>query len=143
MIRNLEEKDMEAVMDIWLTSNIETHDFIPEIYWRKNYEAVRAAIGRAEVCVYEDGGQILGFVGIVEDYIAGIFVKKEFRSAGIGRELLENGKKNHKRLLLDVFAENERALEFYVREGFRIDMERVGDDTGKKEYRMVWLSRRQ
>lgn len=37
MIRKLEEKDLEEVACIWLDSNIETHNFISESYWRRNF----------------------------------------------------------------------------------------------------------
>lgn len=41
-------------------------------------------------------------------------------------------------LELHVFAENEGAVRFYIREGFEILEEQRNPDTGKLEYRMVW-----
>ena len=49
--RPFEKKDIDAVMHIWLSSNLEAHSFIPAEYWRKNTAAVRAMIPDAEVTV--------------------------------------------------------------------------------------------
>ena len=46
----------------------------------------------AEVYVYEKDDDIRGFIGMMENYIAGIFVDEKFRSCGIGRELLDYAK---------------------------------------------------
>ena len=80
MIRKLEEKDLEEVACIWLDSNIETHNFISESYWRRNFQMVKEMFLDTEVYVFEKEGVIQGFVGVMEDYIAGIFVKRAARS---------------------------------------------------------------
>ena len=102
MIRKLRNEDVEAVMDIWLYGNIQAHWFICADYWHKNYEYVRRAIKKAEVWVYETDGVIAGFIGLNDDYIAGIFVEYEYRSKGIGKELIDFAKMNRMRLSLDV-----------------------------------------
>lgn len=38
MIRKFKETDLDAVADIWLATNLETHDFIPASYWRSHFE---------------------------------------------------------------------------------------------------------
>ena len=43
MIRKMKSTDLDKVMDIWLFSNIQAHDFIPEEYW--NLEAKLKAKG--------------------------------------------------------------------------------------------------
>ena len=37
MIRKLEDKDIDKVMNIWLESTIKAHDFISKEYWESNY----------------------------------------------------------------------------------------------------------
>ena len=49
MIRNMEPSDLEAVLDIWLESNLQAHPFVPAGYWRDNLEMVREQLGREEV----------------------------------------------------------------------------------------------
>ncbi len=89
MIRKMELRDLDAVMKIWLDSNEQVHDFVPEEYWKNHFEEVRSILPEAEVYVYESEGKILGFAGMMEDYIAGIFVAEKFRSKGIGKILMK------------------------------------------------------
>ncbi len=49
--------------------------FIEADYWKNNYEMVREMIPKAEVFVSEENGQIRGFIGLIDTYIAGIFCK--------------------------------------------------------------------
>ncbi len=91
MIRVLQEFDLTVVMQIWLTTNIRAHDFIPKEYWTDNYKTVKNILPQAEVYVYEDNHtkQINGFIGLTNDYIAGIFIKHTAQSKGIGKQLLD------------------------------------------------------
>ena len=138
MIRKIKAADLDMVAQIWLDTNLKAHDFIPPEYWKGNYDTVKAMISQAEVYVYtdEDKAQILGFIGLAEDYIAGIFVRGEAQNRGIGKELLDHAKREKRKLTLNVYAKNTGAVRFYQREGFRIAEEGVDADTREKEYHM-------
>lgn len=138
MIREFEETDVEEVAKIWLDTNIKAHDFISEKYWRKYFPMVKEMLLQAEIYVYEDSGRIKGFVGMNGDYVEGIFVDWEAQSQGIGKWLLDFVKERKERLCLSVYEKNERAIRFYQREGFTIQKEGVDENTGEKEYGMVW-----
>ena len=56
MIRKLQKADVIKVADIWLDSNVKTHNFIPAQYWKSNYEPVKEMLLQAEVYVYESNG---------------------------------------------------------------------------------------
>ena len=84
MIRKMEKKDLDRVSKIWLETNIKAHDFIPAQYWEKNYGPVREMLPLAEIYVWEEDGQVQGFAGLYEEYIAGIFVLEQAQSKGIG-----------------------------------------------------------
>ena len=75
---------------------------------------------------------------MLNEYIAGIFVAKELRSHGIGRQLVNYVKQRYEKLSLEVYRKNIRAIAFYQREGFSILSEAVDEDTDEKEYIMVW-----
>lgn len=138
MIRQFQKSDTERVMQIWLHGNEEAHDFIPKEYWRCNYEQVSEQISEAEVSVCESNGEIQGFLGIMDGYIAGIFVDCRYRSRGIGRQLLEYAKQRHDTLTLNVYQRNKRAVSFYLREGFSIQSQGIDGNTGETEYMMLW-----
>lgn len=138
MIRKFERSDTERVMQIWLTGNEDAHSFIPKAYWRFNFSAVQEQILQAEVFVYEKDGEIQGFVGMMGDYLAGIFVDKKYRSRGIGKGLLACVKKNHPMFSLHVYQKNRRAVDFYLREGLSIVSKGIDEDTAETDYTMVW-----
>ena len=118
MIRELREADLDQVMELWLQSNEQAHAFIKEEYWKGHYREVRKLLPRAEVYVYEENGEIKGFIGADGPYIAGIFVDFRSRSMGIGKQLLDYVKLRKSTLTLQVYEKNERAVSFYRREGF-------------------------
>lgn len=140
MIRKLEEANLDAVMQIWLDTNIKTHDFIPAEYWSGNYEMVRSLLPEAEAYVYVDDAteEIVGFIGLMDTFVAGLFVKDGLRSKGIGKQLVDYAKEKKGRLSLTVYQKNERAVRFYRREQFVVDTEQVDENTSEAEYMVVW-----
>ena len=140
MIRKLQKTDIDTVSQIWLDANRDAHDFIPAEYWENNFLPVKEMLLQAEVYVYMDErkNRIEGFVGLDQEYIAGIFVRKEARSGGIGKALLDFVKEKKQELTLNVYRKNERAVRFYEREGFQIIDRTVDKSTDEKEYLMKW-----
>ncbi len=138
MIEKLNKKDINQIMDIWLKENKRTHNYIPETYWDNHFEDVRKEILKAEIYVYKEKEDICGFIGLSSKYIAGIFVRAEKQSMGIGRKLIQYCKSKYPELMLSVYAKNERARAFYEREGFKIVKEEIDKTTNEKEYVMVW-----
>lgn len=138
MIRKFRNEDLEQIMQLWLQSNVQAHDFIEKKYWKSHYGEVRKMMPEAEIYVFDSEGGILGFIGIQEDYIAGIFVEENNRGRGIGKHLLQCAKQNHTSLCLHVYVKNERAVRFYENEGFIIGREQHEEETGELEYIMNW-----
>ena len=138
MIRKLKETDINKVAEIWLDTNIKAHDFIPEKYWKDNFNMVKDMFPQSEIYIYENGKIIQGFIGIDNDYIAGIFVSSEAQSQGIGKVLLDFVKTKKEKLRLNVYQKNTRAIQFYQREGFKIQNENLDINSGEKEYMMTW-----
>lgn len=140
MIRAFKNKDLSRVAEIWLQTNLEAHDFIPEKYWRDNYNMVKEMLAQAEIYVAADESQsqINGFIGLSDNYIAGLFVSHQAQSHGIGKQLLDYAKSVKPQLTLSVYQENSGAVNFYQRENFQIDKEQIDQDTGQKEFLMSW-----
>ena len=120
MIRPYQPSDLDRLMQIWLEANREAHDFIPEQYWLDHVPMVREALPQAWLLVSEQAetGEIQGFLGLMDDFIAGLFVDSRFRGHGIGAELLAAARTFHDRLQLQVYCRNTGAVRFYLREGF-------------------------
>lgn len=138
VIRELQQSDISQVMRIWLNGNTEAHPFVSREYWVSNFDMVKQQLASAEVYVAETNGQIQGFIGLMDTYIAGIFVDQTCRSQGVGRQLLACAKEKHDALTLSVYRENRRAVSFYLREGFQISASGVDEETGQQEYTMCF-----
>lgn len=138
MIRRFEIKDIDKLMEIWLITNIKAHDFIDENYWKNNFNMVKEMFPQAEIYLYGEGEEILGFAGLMENYIAGIFVLENFQSKGVGKSLLDYVKKIKSQLTLQVYEKNIRAVKFYERENFKIQLEQIDENINEKEFVMSW-----
>ena len=140
MIRKLRENDLPIVMKIWLNTNIKSHDFISKEYWTSNYEMVEEILPKAEIYVHEDDDTNLinGFIGLMNSYLAGLFVKDSAQSKGIGKQLLDYAKNIKSEMTLSVYQKNIRAVHFYQREQFQIQSENIDDSTNEKEFIMIW-----
>lgn len=137
MVRRFKIEDLNAVMAIWLNTNITAHDFIPSDYWKDNFEIVKDILPTAEIYVYEDQ-EIKGFIGIMEGYIAGLFVSEACQSKGIGKQLIECAKVHYDTLNLNVYEKNNNALTFYKQQGFNRVEKTVDENTNEVEISMVW-----
>ncbi|WP_034998366.1 N-acetyltransferase [Ligilactobacillus salivarius] len=138
MIREFQISDTQIVMQLWLAGNEDAHSFIAKEYWKANFEEVEKQLLKADIFVYDLNGEIKGFIGLMDEYIAGIFVDKAYRSQGIGRQLLEYVKQLHSTLSLDVYQKNERALRFYRENRFTIVSKQNDEHTGEIEFTMIW-----
>lgn len=138
MIRKMNNKDLVEVVNIWLSVNIDAHDFIDSKYWIDNKASVEVLIAQAEVYVYTSNNQILGFIGLDGNYIDGIFVSKSIQSIGIGTKLLNYVKIRKDKLDLSVYEKNNRAVDFYTREGFKIIEENFDEELNENEFIMSW-----
>ncbi len=142
MIRKFEMKDTKQVMQVWLDVNMDAHNFVQGDYWLLNYQSVQKQLLQADIFEYEQDEEIQGFVGMTDDYLAGIFVDKKCRSMGIGKELLECVKQNYPVFSLNVYQKNRRAVDFYLREGLFIISKGIDEDTSEADYTMVWNKER-
>ena len=94
-IRKMKAKDIEDVMQLWLYTNLKAHAFIPEYYWYENFNEVKSALSEAEIYVADQNKKVIGFIGLIDNYIAGIFVSEHMQLHGIGKQLLSIAKKRH------------------------------------------------
>ena len=138
MIRQFEKYDIDEVMHIWQNENIKAHKFISEQYWKTNYNYVKEIIVNAELYVYVLKQQVIGFIGLNNNYIEGIFVDSKHQHNGIGKALLNKVKENRNNLMLKVYQKNTNAIKFYKHNGFIKKEENIDKDTKELEYIMIW-----
>lgn len=138
MIRKFEKNDIDVIMQIWKNENIKAHKFIPRQYWENNYNFVKEVLPNVEVYVYVTKEKIVGFIGLNNDYIEGIFVDTNNRCNGIGTSLLNKIKESKNSLTLSVYKKNTNAINFYKKNDFVIASENIDKNTGEIEYTMTW-----
>lgn len=143
IIRKFNGFDLKRVMRIWYDGNIEAHDFIDKEYWERNFSYVKRSLPEAEVYVYEIDGYVVGFAGIDEGYIAGLFVDREYRGLGIGTKLVDYIKEKYDFFTLHVFENNYGAVTFYENRGLIKKEESVHEDLGEVEYLMYYRRKKE
>ena len=137
MIRDFKKSDMDQILNIWLESSIEAHDFIEKEFWESRLgDMKKVYIPLAETYVYEEKGSIRGFISLSGDTLAALFVSPLWQGKGIGKHLVTKAKTVRNALQLTVYKENSKAIEFYKKCGFEIIKEQIDDHTGHKEFIM-------
>ncbi len=138
MIRKGKEKDLDAVMELWLIGNTEVHSFIPQKYWQQNFNEIQRVVPISTTYVYEHRGEVKGFISVMEGYLLAIFVAADIRKCGMGLVLLDCMKQREKSLTVTVYEKNVEAVRFFIRQKFKVESELTEDSTGERQLMMTW-----
>ncbi|WP_309237105.1 GNAT family N-acetyltransferase [Actinomadura sp. BRA 177] len=131
VIRRYEPSDEDAVMDLWSRASKLAHPFVEgEGEGRRARKMREIYLRDAENWVAEDGGVVVGLLGLLGSEIGGLFVLPEAQGRGIGRVLVEHAVALYGEVRLDVFEANAKARGFYERMGFEERGRRADDDSG-------------
>lgn len=121
MIRVAKPEDEEAINEVWLLASLQAHDFIPAAFWWQQQEALRTRyLPNADIWLCERDHEVQGFVALHDDYIVALFVRPDCQQQGIGSSLLNTVKEQRTQLLMRVYCENDIAVNFYLKQGFKI-----------------------
>lgn len=139
MIRAYKENDIDILIDIWYKSSLQAHDFIYSGYWESQIEEMKEKyIPMSETHVITNQTKIIGFISMVEGYLAALFIDVAYQNNGAGKELLNFEKRRRNKIRLKVYKENLSAVRFYEKNGFIIKEELTDEQTNKQEYLMEW-----
>lgn len=141
MIRYFQQQDETTVIRIWLEASAIAHSFIPRSYWESKIPDMRNEyLPQSQTHVHEDEhtNEVTGFISLIDNYIAALFVSPGRQGQGIGQALMAYIKQQHPELELNVYAENTQALTFYKRQGFTITREQTDEQTGRQEFTMKY-----
>jgi putative acetyltransferase len=131
LIRSYRKTDLEEMVRIWYEASVIAHSFIPASFWALQKSAMKEKyLPLAENFIFEDEGQLAGFISLAGENVCALFVAPEMQGRGIGRALLEYAKTLKGRLSLKAYRENESALRFYEKCGFVAAGEEVDEYTG-------------
>lgn len=137
-IKTPTKNQLDQIMEIWLQGNLDAHNFINKQYWLENFDEVKKMIPNAELYIEVEHEQVIGFAGVQDDYISGVFVQANHRYQGIGTKLFDQIMRNHDELTLSVYQKNSSAIYFYNLLGFDVIEQKIDTDTDEIELLMKW-----
>lgn len=139
MIRSYRKTDLEEMVRIWYEASVIAHFFVPASFWALQKNAMKEKyLPLAENFIFEEEGQLTGFISLVGEHVCALFVAPEMQGRGIGRALLESAKTLKGKLFLKVYRENESAFRFYEKCGFVAAGEEIDEYTDCVQISMEW-----
>ncbi|MDN3643262.1 GNAT family N-acetyltransferase [Lutimonas halocynthiae] len=137
MIRKHNENDLEQIMKVWYTSSTLAHPFLNLEFVEKVKSDMRNMyIPNSETWVYEIDSTVVGFISMMDNEIAGLFVLPEYHSRGIGSKLVNFVTEFNDKLEVEVFKLNKIGRSFYNKYGFIQVKEFVHKDSGEVVLRL-------
>jgi putative acetyltransferase len=143
-LRILTAADLPALTGLWAASWREAMpgiDFEARREWLIGRLNALHDAGSVTICAVDGSDRILGFVTIdpVTGYLDQLTVAQSSKGTGVARELMNEARRlSPSGIVLDVNADNARAIAFYEREGFLNVGEGTNPNSGLKTLRMRW-----
>jgi putative acetyltransferase len=97
-------------------------------------------IPSSETYVFEEANHLKGFISLLGDTIAALFVSPQYQGEGVGTQLILKSKGIREKLNLTVYKENWKSIVFYRKNGFKTIKEQIDNGTGHSELFMEFNS---
>jgi putative acetyltransferase len=125
--------DYPEITEVWEASVRATHHFLSEadIQYFKPLILNEYLKAVHLLCVKDDLGKIIGFLGVHEDSLEMLFLHPNARGQGIGKQLVNHAIQQLNIKKVDVNEQNPDALGFYQHAGFVIKGRSETDGLGK------------
>ena len=136
-IRQYTDRDLEDLLSSWENASKLAHPFLTNDLLestRKNIPVV--LLPKADTWVYEQEGIVVGFISLIGNEVAALFVQPAFHGTGTGRALVDKARELHSDLEVEVFEVNSIGLQFYLKYGFVPLLEKNHEITNKKVIRL-------
>jgi len=125
--------DHPRLAAVWEASVRATHDFLDRDYlaWIRERLVPEFLPAVSLHAARDDGGVIIGFLGVADDRIEMLFIDPASRGKGVGRLLVTHAIEVLGARAVDVNEQNEQAVGFYLRMGFQVERRSDRDGMGK------------
>ena len=143
-MQKMKDDQRYEILDLWLRCTAAANPFFESDFWQKNYDRIKAKyFNGCENYVYTEGTVIIAFICVTDGgYIQGLFVDPDYRSNGIGRQLLRYVKTQRDTLRLNIYAKSRKMLNFASSEGFLIKDALYQNESGQVKYVLEWNKER-
>jgi len=139
-IRKYKKTEVNKLIKIWYEGSVIAHDFIEKDFWKSQQKDMEGKyLPMSETYVICNEIEVVGFVSMIDDYLAALFIDVEHQGEGYGKRLLNFIKERRKKIQLKVYKKNRNAVNFYMRNGFIIKEELIDKQTDEEEFLMEWL----
>lgn len=127
----------QQVLTIWKKSVLATHDFLTS----SDFEEIKELVNNInfndfQVFCLTKKNLVLGFIGVADKKVEMLFIDPKYFGQGLGQKLLSFAVTELNADKLDVNEQNERALKFYRKFGFKI-IERTNKDDQGRNYPLL------
>ena len=133
MILRPTPQDYDELLTVWEASVRSTHHFLAEkdIQFYKPLIREQYFLAVELYIIRNEKEEIAAFMGLSDELIEMLFVSPGEQGKGYGRRLLEYATRRKQINKVDVNEQNDKALGFYLRMGFRIIGRDETDGMGK------------
>ena len=132
-LQQVQDEEYPDLIRIWESSVKATHHFLEE----KDFIAIKQALEESCFfhitiwCAKNENGIITGFAGISGKKLEMLFVDAAMRGKGVGEKLLQFAINDLGVHLVDVNEQNEQAIGFYKKYGFKVIRRNETDGEGR------------
>lgn len=131
-IRRSRRDEGEKLVSIWCRSVDATHHFLSPDYRIELEELVRSFLPEAPLWVaVTEKDEPVAFMLLTEQHIDALFVDPDMRGSGVGKLLIEYALSLASTLTTDVNEQNDQAVGFYKKMGFKVTGRTEVDDLGR------------
>ena len=119
LIRKYKNDDADAVIAVWRAASDLAHPFLSKSFQDMAEQQIRHLyLPQSETWVVESDGVIVGFIGLLDSLIGGLFVHPDHHGKGLGRALVDKAVALKGPLSVEVFVDNKIGRRFYQAYGF-------------------------
>lgn len=132
-VRPSRTDDLPRLFEIWRDAVAATHGFLAaeDLEFFTGLVRDQYLPASSFTVAVDDGDRPIAFLGMTGAKIDSLFVAPEQHGRGIGRSMIDHSRKAHPKLSVDVNEQNEGAVAFYERMGFRRTGRSELDDSGR------------
>ena len=131
-IRRSRHDEGEELIAIWCRSVDATHNFLSKEYRVELEELVRSFLPEAPLWVaVTEKDEPIAFMLLTGEHMDALFVDPDVRGSGVGKLLINHALTLSSKLTTNVNEQNEQAVGFYKKMGFKVTGRSDTDDLGK------------
>lgn len=140
-IRPYQDSDLNELLSSWENATKLAHPFLTKSFLDKEKHNIpNLYLPNADTWVHVDDSHVVGFITLMGNEVAALFVDPDYHGRGMGKALMDKARSLHATLEVDVFKNNSIGRHFYEHYGFKLQSEKTHEDTGNQILRLSFNS---